>query len=147
MKQRIWLISVMVLLAAVVVLAQSQPNASSTTETKNTTSHKAHKRGEAKTADVPVDIDITDDGHGNPTAQDATVHRSKHEVARWNNKMGSNCDVSFSPFAKSNYHVLKGGHQTSGPILAPDGTYNYWISCGTKSKKSKPADPAIIVTN
>ena len=150
--KRIVLTAALILLANLVGLGQSQvkPAATPGAKASTTATHdKDHNDGK-KRADVPVDIDITPDANGNPTAKDATVHRSKHEVARWNNKMGSNCDVSFSPFAKSNYnyHVPKTGNQMAGPIVGPDGTYNYYIACGTKKKGSKAkTDPAIIVTN
>jgi hypothetical protein len=144
------LVAALAVWAGVIAFGQ-QANSSSKAATQNSASSEHKPHGKSKTVDVPVDIDITPDGNGNPTAADATLHRTRHEVAQWKNKMSSNCDVSFSPLAKanSNYHVLKGGKKASGPIVAPNGTYNYWISCTAKKKGSKPvkSDPAIIVTD
>jgi hypothetical protein len=137
---------ILILLPALSLLA-SGPQA--TSKTAGSTETKTATNGN------PVDIDITLDSSGKPTAtpDKTTLHRARDDRARWNNRLtNKDCDVIFSPFGLPNYRISHGRSTTSGPIVGPDGTYEYMLVCGDaeklpmKRKKTKPADPTIIVT-
>lgn len=144
--KKLWLL--VVLFSTLGLLAFGPQATKQTAESKESKSAEKSEGHKKKAAGHPVDIDITLDDKGNPTAPDTTLHRLKDDRAHWNNKIkDQDCDLFFSPFGLPNHHIPHGSSATSGPIVAPDGAYEYVIKCGTKKvKKAKTGDPAILVT-
>lgn len=147
--KKLWLL--VVLISALSLLAsgpQATSKAAGSTEGKSSPKAEAPKKG--KRVGHPVDIDITPDAKGKPTAPDVTLHRKTDDRAHWKNQFkDQDCSISFSPFGLPNHKIPHGGAATSGPIVGPDGKYEYVIVCGAEKaqKKAKTGDPAIIVTN
>jgi len=148
--KKLWLF--VVLISSLSLLAygpQATKKAAESPESKPSAKSEEPKKKKAAVGH-PVDIDITLDAQGKPTAPEVTLHRLSDDRAHWNNKIkDQGCSVSFSPFGLPNHRIAPGGSATSGPIVGPDGKYEYVIVCGAKKAKAKAktGDPAIIVTN